>query len=121
MTKNYWKEKELRNYIKSTYKTLDSDLASRIYTSHLIGKDKNLVMHGGGNISVKLLEEDILGNQVDVLRVKGSGWDLDSLAPEGLPSLNLSKIRELRSLNKLNSLPKNTKIEPKMKATWSRK
>jgi len=102
MTKNYWKEKELRNYIKSTYKTLDSDLASRIYTSHLIGKDKNLVMHGGGNISVKLLEEDILGNQVDVLRVKGSGWDLDSLAPEGLPSLNLSKIRELRSLNKLN-------------------
>ena len=51
----------------------DQALALRVYTSRLIGKDSDLVMHGGGNISVKLRRENLFGDMGDVLHVKGSG------------------------------------------------
>lgn len=77
------------------------DLALRIYTSRLLGGDPRLVLHGGGNTSVKTRMADILGNDVEVLCVKGSGWDMASIELAGLPAVRLEPLRALRSLDRL--------------------
>ncbi len=74
-----------------------SDLALRVYTSRLIGADPLLVLHGGGNTSVKTRELDVTGEPIDVLRVKGSGYDLSNLVPEGLTALDLGALRRLQT------------------------
>ena len=47
-----------------------------VYVSRLLGADPSLVLAGGGNSSVKTAEADVFGEPVDVLHVKGSGWDM---------------------------------------------
>ncbi len=96
---NRWDNKELNKYKRKIFTKIDPDIVERIYTSHLIGRDKDLVMHGGGNISVKIKETDCIGNNIETLRVKGSGWDLDNINEEGLPALNLEKLLILRDKN----------------------
>lgn len=76
-------------------------LALRVYTSRLIGRDPDLVLHGGGNTSVKTTMRDVLGRDIEVLCVKGSGWDLAAIGPPGLPPLRLQPLRELRALDEL--------------------
>ncbi len=71
---------------KVAEKFKNDPLAMRVYTSKLLGKDKNLVLHGGGNTSVKI------GNY---LYVKGSGWDLGSIEKEGFPAVNLKTLKEM--------------------------
>lgn len=78
------------------------DLALRVYTSRLIGGDPSLVAHGGGNTSVKTRLPDFLGEETDVLCVKGSGWDLASIEPEGLPALRLRALDAVRSWETLS-------------------
>src|SRR5260370_13677795 len=68
------------------YKSLGRDLALRVYTTRLLGQDPRLVLHGGGNTSVKTRVSDLNGDDVDVLCVKGSGWDMGSIEPAGLPA-----------------------------------
>ncbi|MFY9345336.1 MAG: bifunctional aldolase/short-chain dehydrogenase [Planctomycetota bacterium] len=80
---------------------LPSDLALRVYTSRLLGADPTLVLHGGGNTSVKTTMPDLLGRPVDVLCVKGSGSDLASVTAAGLPAVRLQPLRELRALDRL--------------------
>ena len=58
MIKNRWNNSDLKKYYKN-FKGLEKNFIERIYSSHLIGSDKNLVMHGGGNISFKTTEKDI--------------------------------------------------------------
>ncbi len=53
------------------------DLGLRVYSSRLLGRDKSLVLHGGGNTSVKIRERNLFGDEEDILYVKGSGWDLE--------------------------------------------
>ena len=65
--------------------TYAEDLALRIYTSRLIGADPELVLHGGGNTSVKGSYETLLGDEVKAIFVKGSGWDLDRLERGAAP------------------------------------
>lgn len=77
-------------------------LALRVYSSRLLGRDSALVQHGGGNTSVKLTWPDLLGRAVDAICVKGSGWDLDSIEPPGLPALRLAPLLELRALRVLS-------------------
>ena len=79
-----------------------SDLALRVYSSRLLGADAHLVLHGGGNTSVKTTVTDILGDQVEVLCVKGSGWDLGDIAPAGLPAVRLAPIRRLLALDAMS-------------------
>jgi rhamnose utilization protein RhaD (predicted bifunctional aldolase and dehydrogenase) len=62
------------------------DLALRTYTTRLLGSEPRLVVHGGGNTSVKTTATDITGDEIDVIRVKGSGWDMASIEPPGLPA-----------------------------------
>ena len=74
------------------------DLALRVYTTCLLGQNPQLVLHGGGNTSVKTRVPDLLGEETEVLCVKGSGWDMGSIEPAGLPAVRLLPLRKLRSL-----------------------
>jgi rhamnose utilization protein RhaD (predicted bifunctional aldolase and dehydrogenase)/NAD(P)-dependent dehydrogenase (short-subunit alcohol dehydrogenase family) len=73
------------------------DLALRVYTSRLLGREPKLVLHGGGNTSVKTVVEDLLGDDAEVLCVKGSGWDMAAIEPAGLPAVRLAPLRKLRA------------------------
>lgn len=77
---------------------VNEDIAVRVYTARLLGRDPALVLHGGGNTSVKTVLPDALGHPLEVLCVKGSGWDMAEIEPAGLPAVRLSPIRQLRSL-----------------------
>ena len=61
------------------YANFGRDLALRVYTTRLLGQDPRLVLHGGGNTSVKTRLTDLNGDEVEVLCVKGSGWDMGSI------------------------------------------
>lgn len=80
----------------------DRELALRVYSSRLIGSDPDLVMHGGGNTSVKVQRPDLFGRMQNVLHVKGSGWDLDSLQAEGMPGVRMDTLIDLRALDSLS-------------------
>ncbi len=73
-----------------------------VYCSRLIGSDRSLVLHGGGNSSVKHPRPDITGGTVDAIHVKGSGWDMASLAAPGLAPLDLARLRDLLTLDELS-------------------
>jgi rhamnose utilization protein RhaD (predicted bifunctional aldolase and dehydrogenase)/NAD(P)-dependent dehydrogenase (short-subunit alcohol dehydrogenase family) len=77
-------------------------LALRTYTARLVGSDPALVLHGGGNTSVKASAKTALGETVEVLHVKGSGWDLATIEPAGHPAVRLEPLRRLRSLASLS-------------------
>ena len=72
--KNLWNKKIANEYIKK-YKKLkiSNDLALRIYTTHLLGAEKKLVLHGGGNTSFKETQKNIFNKMINVMHVKGSG------------------------------------------------
>ena len=72
------------------------DVALRIYSCRLLGSDPRLVQHGGGNTSLKTRERLITGEQVDVIRVKGSGWDLGRIEPQGMPAMRLEALLALK-------------------------
>jgi rhamnulose-1-phosphate aldolase/alcohol dehydrogenase len=74
------------------------ELALRVYTSRLIGSEPTLVLHGGGNTSAKGRAKTILGDEVDVIWVKGSGSSLDRVVPRDFPMLDLAYLRRLRTL-----------------------
>ena len=98
---NLWKDKEAKKAIKQ-YADVSEDVALRVYTSRLIGSDPALVLHGGGNTSVKSRTQNQLGEEVEILYVKGSGWDLDTLEPPGLPGVQLDYLKQLRNLASLS-------------------
>ena len=87
--KNLWCDEEAKNY--------KSDLALRVYTSNLLGRSDELVLHGGGNTSVKSIQ-----NNEEVLLVKGSGWDLVSIKEEGFASVKLDTLIKMASLKELS-------------------
>lgn len=80
----------------------DQELGERVYTSRLIGQNPDLLMHGGGNTSVKLERPNLFGRSQRVLHVKGSGWDLDTIEAPGLPGVWLDALMKLRDLNQLS-------------------
>jgi rhamnose utilization protein RhaD (predicted bifunctional aldolase and dehydrogenase)/NAD(P)-dependent dehydrogenase (short-subunit alcohol dehydrogenase family) len=83
-------------------KGVNEDLAVRTYTTRLLGSDPKMVLHGGGNTSVKTVVKDQLGEDVDVICIKGSGWDMGVIEPAGLPAVRLEPLRKLRKLDKLS-------------------
>lgn len=74
-------------------------LAWRTVTARLIGAESALVLHGGGNTSVKAKATTLFGEVIDVLHVKGSGWNLATIEPEGHPAVRLGPLRALRRLD----------------------
>ena len=77
-------------------------LALRTYSARLLGQEPRLVLHGGGNTSVKTVQRDLFGDQVEVLCVKGSGWDLATIEPPGHPAVRLAPLMKLRALGALS-------------------
>ena len=76
-------------------------LGPRVYTSRLLGRERSLVLHGGGNTSVKLREANLFGEQQEVLYVKGSGWDLETIEAAGFSPVALDYVRRLAELSAL--------------------
>ena len=96
--KSKWSDKEAKLFINLySKKNISIDLALRIYTSRLLGSNTKLVMHGGGNTSLKT--KDKLNNEI--IHVKGSGWDMANIEPEGLPAMYLNPLQKLFKLKKL--------------------
>ncbi len=100
--KSLWSDHEAAQY--------SDPLALRVYTSRLLGRDRTLVLHGGGNTSVKLRERNVLGDETNVLYVKGSGWDLETIEVPGFTPVRLdylvrlSELRELSDTEMVNEL-----------------
>lgn len=98
-----WNDTEAQEFVtRYAPKGVNADLAVRTYTTRLLGSDPRLVLHGGGNTSVKTVMKDALGDDVEVLCVKGSGWDMGAIEPQGLPAVRLAPLRRLRALDKLS-------------------
>ena len=96
--KNVWANTEAKKYINKYQKLgFSEDIALRVYTTQLLGKNNNLVLHGGGNTSVKTMIKDIDGKKHNVLCVKGSGWDMANIEPEGLPAVKLDTLINLKN------------------------
>ena len=87
--KNLWNDKKAQK--------CSSDLDLRVYTSNLLGQNSDLVLHGGGNTSVKTSMDS-----QDVLLVKGSGWDLATIETEGFSPVAMSALLEMAKLEKLS-------------------
>jgi len=101
--KSRWNDAEAQDFADRYAKLgVGRDLALRTYTTRLLGSDPRLVLHGGGNTSVKTSAKDMLCEDVDVLCVKGSGWDMGNIEPQGLPAVRLHELRRLRRLNTLS-------------------
>ena len=79
-------------------------LGECVYGSRLLGAESSLVLHGGGNTSVKTTETDIHGDLIDVLYVKGSGWDLATIEPQGFAPLRLEAVKRLAELPSLSDI-----------------
>ncbi|MDH5485961.1 MAG: bifunctional aldolase/short-chain dehydrogenase, partial [Gammaproteobacteria bacterium] len=78
------------------------DLGQRIYTSRLLGREKSLVLHGGGNTSVKVTEKNLLGEDETRLYVKGSGWDLEHIEAAGFSPVRIDRLLKLAKLKQLS-------------------
>jgi rhamnulose-1-phosphate aldolase/alcohol dehydrogenase len=101
--KSLWSEADANSAIEHyAEQNIGADLALRVYTTRLLGGDPKLVLHGGGNTSVKTRMKDLLGQDVEVMCVKGSGWDMGSIEPPGLPAVRLEPLRPLMKLGALS-------------------
>lgn len=100
--RSQWSEEEAGKVIARYASTTSEDVARCLYASHLLGADRRLVLHGGGNISVKTRRRDVFGDEIEVLCIKGSGADMARLEPAGLPAVRLDPLRRLHDRPKLD-------------------
>ncbi|MCI0414123.1 class II aldolase/adducin family protein, partial [bacterium] len=98
---NKWQASEEKRVIAEFAPATGSDLASCIYVSRLLGNEPDLVLHGGGNTSVKTTTLDVMGAPQTTLFVKGSGFDLSGITSEGFSGILLDPLKRMRSLEKL--------------------
>jgi rhamnose utilization protein RhaD (predicted bifunctional aldolase and dehydrogenase)/NAD(P)-dependent dehydrogenase (short-subunit alcohol dehydrogenase family) len=92
--RSLWNDQEAKEF--------QGDLGLRVYTSRLLGRDRSLVLHGGGNTSVKIREKNLFGEQETILYVKGSGWDLETIEPQGFSPVRLAHVLRLAELPSLS-------------------
>ena len=101
--KSKYSDKEAKSYIsKFAKKGVSEDLALRIYTTQLLGNDPTVVLHGGGNTSVKSSMKNILGDNEEIIYVKGSGKDMGNIEDDGFPALEMRNLLKMRNLSKLD-------------------
>ncbi len=98
---NRWNDSEAEAFKGEFGPTFGQDLALRTYSSRLLGADAELVLHGGGNTSVKTQWQDRFGALRDVIYVKASGYDMASIPPSGHSGLLLEPVRRLLALPQL--------------------
>ncbi|MCO5162005.1 MAG: bifunctional aldolase/short-chain dehydrogenase [Mesorhizobium sp.] len=101
--KNLWNDQEAERLVGDyAAKGVARDLALRVYTTRLLGGEPRLVLHGGGNTSVKAQATDLVGDTYDVLHVKGSGWDMAVIEPAGLPAVKMAPLLKARAKDALS-------------------
>lgn len=101
--KNLWNDAEAQSLVEAYGKKgVSPELALRVYTTRLLGGEPRLVLHGGGNTSLKTRVTDLVGDEWDVLCVKGSGWDMGVIEPQGLPAVKMAPLLKARSLPSLS-------------------
>ena len=93
--KSLWNNEKAEGFSKDP-------LELRVYTSRLLGANPDLVLHGGGNTSVKLSEENFFGETEELLLVKGSGWDLATIETPGFAPVRLETLKRLAELETLS-------------------
>ena len=89
--KNLWNDQEAQAF-------LGDPLALRVYTSQLLGQESDLVLHGGGNTSVKIEETNIFGETEEILYVKGSGWNLGTIQAAGFAPVRMNTLLKMADL-----------------------
>jgi rhamnose utilization protein RhaD (predicted bifunctional aldolase and dehydrogenase)/NAD(P)-dependent dehydrogenase (short-subunit alcohol dehydrogenase family) len=92
--KSLWNDTEAAN--------CENELALRVYSSRLLGSDPTLVLHGGGNTSVKISEKNLFGEAEEILYVKGSGWDLATIEAPGFTPVRMQHLLKLAQLDSLS-------------------
>ena len=93
--KSLWNDNDAKKYNKSL-------LSIRVYTSRLLGQNSDLVLHGGGNTSVKIRKKDFFGNLSDYLYVKGSGCDLETIEEKDFSGCKMSALLKLSEFDSLS-------------------
>lgn len=93
--KSLWNDAEARKFAHDP-------LQMRVYTSRLIGREPSLVLHGGGNTSVKAEVKNLFGETEEVLYIKGSGWDLATIEAEGFSPVRLDALKKMAQLDELS-------------------
>ena len=100
--KSRWSEAEARKSVSEYGADYGEDLALRIYSSRLIGLEPDIVLHGGGNTSVKGTWPNVWGDRIPAIYVKASGCDLAKITPGDYAPLDLEYLRRLRTLESLS-------------------
>ena len=101
--KSKYSDKDAKLYINQfAKKGVSKDLALRIYTTQLLGNDPTVVLHGGGNTSVKSSIKTLLGKVEKVIYVKGSGKDMGDIEEDGFPALEMENLLKMRTLKNLD-------------------
>src|SRR6266566_3100730 len=109
---NLWSDGDAKSAIvHHAAKGIGEDLALRVYTTRLLGGEPRLVLHGGGNTSVKTRMADVTGEPVEVLCVKGSGWDMGTIEAPGLQALSDEDMVNVQRCNLLDSKAPNPSVE----------
>ena len=94
-----YSDSEAKKYILNYAKRgVSKDLALRIYTTQLLGNDPTVVLHGGGNTSVKSSIKTLLGDKEEIIYVKGSGKDMGNIEEDGIPALEMKSLLNMRSV-----------------------
>lgn len=104
MTSDGWNDAEAEGFAAGAISAADRDLALRLYSCRLIGADPDLVLHGGGNTSVKLSRLQHDGSLEHIIYIKGSGRDLATIDAEGMPGVYLSPLDAFRQLDALDDV-----------------
>ena len=97
-----WSTKEAHNFVAQMQGVCAEDVALLVYASRLLGAERGLVLHGGGNASVKDQSNDLFGQPRPTLTVKGSGRDMASIAPGDFAALDLGFLQCVRPLPQLS-------------------
>ena len=100
--KSRWSDQEAERFVARYARRWGRDLALRTYASRLLGREPSLVLHGGGNTSVKTQFTNLLQDRISALMVKASGHDLARIEPEGHTGLDLSHLVRLQNLEQLD-------------------
>ena len=104
---NLWRDADAKDFEHS-------DLAMRVYTSRLLGQSDDLVLHGGGNTSVKSTAANIFGESEDILYVKGSGWDLKTIEEPGFAPARLAVLTRLAKLDSMTDTEMTRELKASM-------
>jgi len=92
--KSLWDDQEAAQYV--------GDLAQCVYTSRLLGREKSLILQGGGGTSVKIREKNVFGEEEDILYMNGIGRDLENIEADGFSPVRLEHLIRLAKLDSLS-------------------